>query len=244
MVKCFLFGDSHTRSYNDSFKIIPLFLGPGSSIGLDGAYFTRTYKLIKDVLNKNIIDKEDIIIINIGCPDILRYVFSHDGIPHKTYKINQWDKIIDKNINIEIIDSLIEKYNQIIELIKTYNKNVYILSATTSFYPILDHVIMFNNKLEDKYKSKFINLFQHTITGSDIKKVKKEFLNFNFKNETKYSDYKNYEYDPLHLNNSLSINLQVYIEKFIYNDIDSINKINLFDNKLLINDFNCYKISN
>ena len=30
----------------------------------------------------------------------------------------------------------------------------------------------------------------------------------------------------------------------IYNDIDSINKINLFDNKLLINDFNCYKISN
>ena len=204
-------------------------------------YFIRTYELIKNILNKGIINKEDIIIINIGCPDILRYVFPDNAYIHKTYKINEWDKIIDKNINTYIIDSLIEKYNQIIEFIKTYNKNVYVLSASISFYPILEHVIFFNNKLKDRYNSMFINLFQDTIIGSNIKK---EYLNLNFKNETKYNDYKNYEYDPLHLNNLLSINLQLFIEKNICKDIEYFSKTNLFDNKLLINEFNCYTISN
>ena len=237
MVKCFLLGDSHTRSYNNISNVIPIFLGPGSKIGIQDTFLKYTFMKINEVIESRIISSNDIVIINIGCPDILRSVFPELNYPHKTYRINQWNKISNRGLSNVIIDKLIENYDSIIQILNQYYKNVYILSATTSFYPIINTVRHFNSKLQDKYGSQFIDLFKYAIHND---RIKEEYLNFNFRLETNYKDYKDYEYDPLHLNNSISKLLGVYIEKHITKQCEFFPKKNLFRNILILNIFNCY----
>uniref|UniRef100_A0A6C0BYR0 SGNH domain-containing protein n=1 Tax=viral metagenome TaxID=1070528 RepID=A0A6C0BYR0_9ZZZZ len=244
-MKIFLLGDSHTRSYNKSQKIIPIFLGPGSSINLmDKNSIKKILNIIIKLL-KTVISKNDMLIINLASPDILRLCVE-GTYPHKTHKINEWNKEYKKEIDSLFlpnnINILINNYKFLIDTIQKYHENTFILSTSITFMPIIKVLLYFNYVFETIYKNKYINLFKNTVNMDNFT-IKTQYLNFNFKNETEYPFYKNYEYDPLHLKNNMTDLLLNYIEK-IYKNIDNENIVNnsKFNIILKKNHFNCYSI--
>ena len=81
--------------------------------------------------------------------------------------------------------------------IKEQIPNLFILSSTTIFTPINDAVIYFNKKVEDYYNGeRYINIFPTILKNID------KYLNYSFKYETEYPEYKHYDFDPIHLGNN------------------------------------------
>ena len=96
-----------------------------------------------------------------------------------------------------MLDNIINKYIILINKIKINIPNLYILSAITAFYPINENLIYFNKKIEEYYCSKnYFNIFPNIINNIT------NYLNYNFKFETQKSEYKNHDFDPIHLNNN------------------------------------------
>lgn len=79
MVKIFLLGVSHVRSFINEF-IIPIYLGPGSDINLLNGYENLNKKM-DDFINKKLFSNDDIVILNIG-EESVRFLFRNELYPH------------------------------------------------------------------------------------------------------------------------------------------------------------------
>jgi hypothetical protein len=198
MVKIFLLGVSHVRSFINEF-IIPIYLGPGSDINLLNGYENLNKKL-DDFINKKLFSNDDIVILNIG-EESVRFLFRNELYPH-VLNNKLWDTFYKNDIILfnkrkNMLDNIINKYIILINKIKINIPNLYILSAITSFYPINENLIYFNKKIEEYYCSKnYFNIFPNILNNIT------NYLNYNFKFETQKSEYKNHDFDPIHLNNN------------------------------------------
>jgi hypothetical protein len=198
MVKIFLLGVSHVRSFINEF-IIPIYLGPGSNINLLNGYENLNKKM-DDFINKKLFSNDDIVILNIG-EESVRFLFRNELYPHflnnKLWDTFYKNDIILFNKRKNLLDNIINKYIILINKIKINIPNLYILSAITAFYPINENLIYFNKKIEEYYCSKnYFNIFPNIINNIT------NYLNYNFKFETQKSEYKNHDFDPIHLNNN------------------------------------------
>lgn len=139
-----------------------------------------------DFINKKLFSNDDIVILNIG-EESVRFLFRNELYPH-VLNNKLWDTFYKNDILLfnkrkNMLDNIINKYIILINKIKINMPNLYILSAITAFYPINENLIYFNKKIEEYYYSK-------------------NYLNYNFKFETQKSEYKNHDFDPIHLNNN------------------------------------------
>ena len=234
MSKIFLLGVSHVRSFiNES--IIPIYLGPGSDINLLNGY-NNLNKKIDEFVNKKIFSNDDIVILNIG-EESVRFLFRNELYPH-VLNNKLWDTIYKNDImsfnnRKNILDNIINKYITLINKIQINIPNLYILSAITAFYPINNNLIYFNEKICQYYCNKnYLNIFPNILNNIS------SYLNYNFKFETQKTEYKNHDFDPIHLNNNCGNLLLRYLNK------DTKLKIIISKNILLKkhNIFKCYML--
>lgn len=222
MARIFIIGHSHLRSLNNNNLITRFFIGPGSNYNLLDNSIDNIYFKINILFEKNIFNDDDIIFLFFGEP-ACRYSLINNLYPHKI-PISKYKETYKKNMESytnKIIEDSILNYVKLYNYISSKHNNTYVLSATTSFFPIINKVKYFNRILKSKIP-KYISIFSETLDNNN--NIKDMFLNKNFKNETEYSFYKNYEYDPIHMSNNLS-------NIFMKNISDIIKKIIVFDGK-------------
>jgi hypothetical protein len=65
-----------------------------------------------------------------------------------------------------------------------------------------------------KYTKNYVDIFTDIVNRNGH--INSKYLNYNFKNETNYSEYKNYDYDPIHVSNSLS---ELFLQKIKTNNV-------------------------
>ena len=239
MSRIFVLGNSHLRSINNNTLITPFFLGPASQVSLIEKNIKNLYNSLDKFLELKILKEDDIIIIFFG-EGLCRYSLKNDFYPH-IIPINKYNETykneMKHNVN-EMISNGIEKYIEIYNYLIKKHSNTYILSATTSFSPIINKILYFNNQIKEKVIN-YIDTFEDIIDKNY--EIKKKYLNYNFINETKHTFYiKNkYEYDPIHLNNNVT---DLLIDK-IKGQISNINIIKFSSNKFNRDkNYNCYII--
>jgi len=143
------------------------------------------------------LNSEDIIILNFG-EAAIRNIF-YGTYPHKI-PIKSWIKYKKEHDDEDLkLENIKDEYVKFVDFIKKYHKNIKILSTGGSFYPMIRKIKKFNILLKREFEDKYIEIFDKIILDDNILQ---KYLNTNWKNETIYTIYKNYAYDPIHLGNN------------------------------------------
>lgn len=203
-----LLSNSHSRSFIGYENVYPVYLGPAKNVNITNGInvlLQNTQRFLKKM--KWLPNDRIILLFGEGS---IRYDFKKTLYPHKV-PIKQWQIVykddIMRRFKPKYYDLLVNNIDKVYNLCQCYCSDVYVMSTVSSFYPIINKILDFNLRLSQKYGNKFNDIYSNLIVfNKDIGqyRIKGEYLNKNFKNETEHKDYKNYEYDPLHVgNNSL-----------------------------------------
>lgn len=201
-MKLFVLGNSHTRSFANNDYIIPVFFGPASKYSLRKGFFDKTKNKIISFLESEHYNKNDIILLNMG-EGLIRYEFKKTLYPH-TILPSKWDDVYkeEKKLNsTEETDKGIDKYINLYYELKHKYKNIKILSIIGSFTPIINRIKYSNQRISEILKEDFINLDRFLY--DDNNNVINEFIDYNFPLNTPHRIYKNFQFDPIHLNNKV-----------------------------------------
>ena len=202
-----IFGDSHTRSYTGTPGIYPFFIGPGKVINLNN--HQHIISLLKPFFIKNTtLLKGCIVCFQFGEPNC-RFLINSQWDIFQKYNIIDWKHIPINTSKIEHLNTLICNYDELINELKPYMDEFYIITPTTAFFPTYNFLTPFNKLLNKHYKNIVIDLYKHT------------FHNINIYNTTKYNSiivdkiYQNNDliYDPIHLNKNI-LNLLIHNTKW------------------------------
>lgn len=197
MKSIIIFGDSHTRSFQNKSNVYPFFLGPGKKYNL---FDNNIINIEKEIYRFFSIYKYDfsntLFCLYFGEPNC-RYLIKNNWCIHSNVPITEW-----MNINIINRDAEIQKciinYSKAIDALKKFTNNITVITPTTAFYPSYNYMTIFNKLLKDTYKELVIDLYskisiqniyeQHTYNSIICKQ---QLLN------------KDISYDPIHLNNNV-----------------------------------------
>lgn len=220
-------GDSHTRSYTKFQNIYPFFLGPGKEYNLSDKQFKKIINKIELFFNKYgwINNENTLFLFSFGEADC-RYLLSGDWHISTRIAIENWKniQIYDKEKEVE---KLIENYTKVIDVLKKYTENYFILTPTTAFFPTYNYMTTFNRLLNQTFKENVLDLYS---------KISKP--NINIYSMEKYDRIICWEnlcddinYDPIHLNHHIiSILLNILASKIIINS-DDYRRTNILGNK-------------
>ena len=148
MSRIFVIGNSHLRSLNNNNLITRFFIGPGSNYSLLDNSIDNIFLKIDILFEKNIFNDNDFIFLFFGeCA--CRYSLINNNYPHKI-PINKYKRTYKKNMESytnKTIENSIFNYIKLYNYISSKHNNTYILSSTTSFFPIINKVKYFNSVL-------------------------------------------------------------------------------------------------
>lgn len=190
-MKLIIFGDSHTRSFMNVKNIYPFFLGPGQRFNLNNNKYNNIINSINTFFRKykDQISNNDLYFLYFGEPNC-RFLVDNNYYPFLK-DIKLWKNYKKNEKKLKEINIFINNYDKIINTIKKYTKNYFIITPTTGFYPSLIYLNYFNNILKEKYKMKIINIYSELVNENGL--VDSYYLN------------KDYKKDPIHLNNNICL---------------------------------------
>lgn len=207
--------NSHSRSFIGYNNVYPVYLGPASNVNITNGINILLQNVEKFFKKMKYLPTDRIILL-FGEGSI-RYDLKKTLYPH-VVQIKKWEVVYKDDImrryQPEYYDILVNNYYKVYKLCQNYCSDVYVMSSVSAFYPIINKILDFNQILSSKYGDKFIDIYSNLIVfNEDIGqyRIKDEYLNKNFKNETEHNVYKNFEYDPIHLN-KMVLNKQMLID--------------------------------
>ena len=200
-MKIFIFGDSHTRSFMNRKNIYPFYLGSGKEFNINN----DKYNNIIDNINKFFfkykeeISKDSLFFLYFGEPNC-RYLVDNNYTPFEK-NISLWKNYESDYKKLKCLDDLINNYDKVVNTIKKYTENYFIITPTTGFYPSFFYMDYFNKHLKEKYKMKIINIYDKVINEDGL--VDGYYLNKNFHKQGRKGVARSWG-DPIHLNNNVS----------------------------------------
>ena len=234
-MKIFIFGDSHTRSFMNRKNIYPFFLGPGKEFNINNDKYNNIIVNINKFFfkYKEEISKDSLFFLYFGEPNC-RYLVDNNYHPFKI-NISLWKNYKSDYKKLKWLDDLINNYDKVINTIKRYTENYFIITPTTGFYPSFFYMNYFNKLLKEKYKMKIINIYDKIINEDGL--VDGYYLNDNYYKQGSKSD-------PIHLNNNISeLFLDILKNRNLINDKKIYIKKEELDKRFTKNErFNTYII--
>jgi len=201
----FIFGDSHTRSFQNINNIMPFFFGQGQKFSLNNANYKRIKNNINIFFKKydKFINDSDMYFLYFGEPDC-RYLVDNNYYPFNK-PMKSWKEYKTLENNKKYLEVYINNYEKIVNCIKEYTNNYYIITPTTGFFPTFFYLDEFNRLLCNRFSNNVVNIYKNIF--DDNKNIKQKLLN------------KDMQYDPIHLNeNNIDILLETLIEQKIIKD--------------------------
>ncbi len=222
--KIYILGESHTRSFCFRKNVMPIFLSTGKIVNFKNHNYIID-KVMK-VWDSGIINNDDMLCLYLGEPDT-RYQLGYKWYPHyenmKTKKL----RIVKSKVNKKYLDKVLKTYVDVLRSLHTKGiPNIYVISPTGSYPPVLDALSYFNDNMkklcEDISYVTYIDIFTSSLKN---KKLKSSLLPPNGLTD-----------DPIHLNSLISkIFIKMLKKKGIIKDVSNYKMIseqyNSFDVK-------------
>jgi len=168
-------GESHVRLYASRNNVLSFFMSSGKKFRLSNYEFS--VRKIKKFMKTFPFEEGDVIMIQMGEPD-LRLQLGYGLYPHfvvdKTVPPDanghqRRNRLVEPKVDKTFIKGVVDNYVSISNLVKeVYNRDVWLISPSTSYTPSIPATRVFNNMMLDK-QVQYIDLVSEIYENDEIK---------------------------------------------------------------------------